>query len=194
MKLLLERVRGQDLTQYKKDMQEAFQRGYEAAYGKAASMVLPEKDIDCTLKEKGAVAYKAIIGSEVVGGAVVRIDPETRHNYLDLLFVKCGMQSNGIGTNIWRALETLYPDTEVWETCTPYFEKRNIHFYVNVCGFHIVQYFHKTYPMPDTSEDFIGDGHEGMFELRKQTFFKEAVPIGPPQGGLLENGDRRNPS
>ena len=104
------------------------------------------------------------------------------------------MQSNGIGTNIWRALETLYPDTEVWETCTPYFEKRNIHFYVNVCGFHIVQYFHKTYPMPDTSEDFIGDGHEGMFELRKQTFFKEAVPIGPPQGGLLEKGDRRNPS
>ena len=46
MKLLLERVRGQDLTQYKKDMQEAFQRGYEAAYGKAESMVLPEKDID----------------------------------------------------------------------------------------------------------------------------------------------------
>lgn len=189
MELLLEAVRDQDLAQYKKDMQEAFQKGYEAAYGKAEGMVLPEKDIDCTLKGKGAIAYKAIIGSEIVGGAVVRIDMGTRRNCLDLLFVKYGMQGMGIGTNIWLALDALYPDTEIWETCTPYFEKRNIHFYVNVCGFHIVRYFHETYPMPETPEDFIGDGHEGMFELRKQKFVKEAVQIAPPQGGPLEKAD-----
>ncbi len=32
----------------------------------------------------------------------------------------------------YRALEEfgerLYPETKVWETCTPYFETRNIHF------------------------------------------------------------------
>ena len=33
------------------------------------------------------------------------------------------------------------PETEVWETCTPYFEKRNIHFYVNKCGFQIDQFW-----------------------------------------------------
>jgi hypothetical protein len=31
----------------------------------------------------------------------------------------------------------------VWETMTPYFEKRNIHFYVNKCGFHIVEFLRK---------------------------------------------------
>ena len=63
--------------------------------------------------------------------------------------------------------EKLYPNTKAWETCTPYFEKRNIHFYVNICGFHITEFFHEKHPMPDTPEDFIGDGNEGMFAFRK---------------------------
>ena len=36
------------------------------------------------------------------------------------------------------------------------FEKRNIHFYVNVCGFHIVEFFNEKHPMPDVLEDFVG--------------------------------------
>lgn len=35
----------------------------------------------------------------------------------------------------------MYPETRVWELVTPCFEKRNIHFYVNKCGFHIVEFF-----------------------------------------------------
>ena len=116
---------------------------------------------------KGAVAYKAISGSEMVGGAVVAIDQETRCNHLDLLFVKCGFQGRGIGKAIWSALEGRYPETLAWETCTPYFDRRNIHFYVNVCRFHNVEYFHERHPMPDTPEDFIGDGRMGMFGFRK---------------------------
>jgi len=34
----------------------------------------------------------------------------------------------------------------VWETHTPYFEKRNIHFYVNKCGFKIVEFFNPYHP------------------------------------------------
>ena len=189
MEILLVKVCGNDLERYKKDMQEAFQKGYENTYGKTESMVLPEKDIDGSLNQKGAVAYQAVLGSEMVGGAVVVIDPETRHNHLDLLFVKHGMQGSGIGASIWFALEGLYPDTEVWKTYTPYFEKRNIHFYVNICGFHIVEYFNEKHPLPGTSEDFIGDGHEGMFELRKQKLIKGSIQIGLPKGHLLEKGD-----
>jgi hypothetical protein len=168
MEVLLVKVSNADLIQYKKDMQEAFQKGFEDVYGKIGGVVLPEKDIDCSLNKKGAIAYKAVIDSEIVGGAVVVIDNETQHNYLDLLFVKYGTQSKGIGGKIWFGIEKLYPDTKVWETCTPYFEKRNIHFYVNVCGFHIVEFFNEKHPMPDTPENFIGDGNEGMFEFRKQ--------------------------
>lgn len=45
------------------------------------------------------------------------------HNHLDLLFVKYGTQSKGIGKKIWFEIEKLYPETKVWETYTPYFEK-----------------------------------------------------------------------
>ena len=61
-----------------------------------------------------------------------------------------------------------YPNTKVWETCTPYFDKRNIHFYVNVCGFHITEFFNEKHPMPDTPDDFVGDGNEGTFAFKKQ--------------------------
>ena len=35
-----------------------------------------------------------------------------------------------------------------WELVTPYFEVRNIHFYVNKCGFHIVEFFNERHPDP----------------------------------------------
>ena len=91
-----------------------------------------------------------------------------QHNHLDLLYVKSGVQGKGIGKSIWYAFEKLYPDTKVWETCTPYFEKRNIHFYVNICGFHITEFFNEKHPMLDTPDDFIGDGNEGMFVFQKE--------------------------
>ena len=37
--------------------------------------------------------------------------------------------SRGIGQQVWRMIEEKYPETKVWETHTPYFEKRNIHFW-----------------------------------------------------------------
>jgi catechol 2,3-dioxygenase-like lactoylglutathione lyase family enzyme len=58
----------------------------------------------------------------------------------------------------------------VWETCTPYFEKRNIHFYVNKCGFHIVEFFNGLHPDPRDPEtgytENIEDGGE-MFRFEK---------------------------
>ena len=47
----------------------------------------------------------------------------------------------------------IYQTTEVWELVTPYFEKRNIHFYVNKCGFHIVEFFCKYHVAPETKQD-----------------------------------------
>ena len=127
-----------------------------------------DADIDQSLNAEGAVAYKAVVDGKMVGGAVVVIDKSTQHNHLDLLFVKNGIQSKGIGKKIWFELEEMYPGTKVWETCTPYFDRRNIHFYVNVCGFHITEFFNEKHPMPDTPDDFVGDGNEGMFEFEKQ--------------------------
>ena len=130
----------EDLNQYKADMQEAFQKGFEDVFGKTEDIILPEKDIDNSLNQKNSVAYKAVVDGEMVGGAVVVIDEKTQHNHLDFLYVKCSTHSKGIGKAMWDEIERLHPQTKVWETCTPYFEKRNIHFYVIKCGFHIVEF------------------------------------------------------
>lgn len=156
-----------DIPNFKTDIQEAFQKGFEDVYGKTDGTILPEKDIDRSLNEQGSVAYKAVVDGEFIGGAIVVINEETQHNHLDLLYVKYGTQTKGIGYKIWSEIERLYPDTKVWETCTPYFEKRNIHFYVNKCGFHIVKFINEKNPEPDMPEDFIGDGGEGMFVFEK---------------------------
>lgn len=156
-----------DILEFKQNIQEAFQKGFEDKFGKTEETILPEKDIEESLNAKGSVAYKAVLDGETVGGVIVSIDIETQHNHLDLLYVKRGTQGKGVGKKIWFEIEKLYPHTKIWETCTPYFEKRNIHFYVNVCGFHITEFFNQKHPMPNTPDDFIGDGNEGMFEFKK---------------------------
>ena len=55
------------------------------------------------------------------------------------------------------------------KTCTPYFDKRNIHFYVNKCGFQIdefwCEYFKPTYDIPDSDPD---EGPDEMFHFIKR--------------------------
>ncbi len=75
----------------------------------------------------------------------------------------------GIGFATWQAIEKMHPEIKVWETVTPYFEKRNIHFYVNRCGFHIVEFFNSHHPDPNDHEA-PGQGQEdddGMFRFQK---------------------------
>lgn len=59
-----------------------------------------------------------------VGRAVVSIDAETQRNSLDFFFVRADELGRGIGRKAWAAIESTYPDTQVWTTHTPYFEKR----------------------------------------------------------------------
>ena len=168
MKFSVVTINNEDLEQYKADMQEAFQKGFEDEFGKTDEIILPERDIDESLNAKGTIAYKAVVDGEMVGGAIVKINEETNHNHLDFFYVKYGVHSKGIGKVMWDEIEKLHPKTKVWETCTPYFEKRNIHFYVNKCGFHIVEFLNEKNPGQDMPEDFIGDGGEGMFVFKKQ--------------------------
>ena len=168
MNFSLAKIKNEDVLQFKKDMQEAFQKGFEDVYGKTNGIILPEQDIDRSLNENGAIAYKAVVNGSMVGGAVVVIDKATQHNHLHLLYVKYGTQTKGIGFSIWNQIEKLHPKTKVWETCTPYFEKRNIHFYVNKCGFHIVEFFCKYHPEP--GEEYSDDvpGGDGFLRFEKR--------------------------
>jgi len=158
------------IKQFKSDMQEAFQQGAVDSFGEMDEQILPESHIEHSLTGKGAAAYEALVDGVPVGGAIVVIDEEKQHNYLDFLFVKAGKQSKGVGQAIWNSLERLYPDTKIWETCTPYFEKRNIHFYVNKCGFHIVEFFNQYHIDPNDAESHDGkekEYFEGIFRFEK---------------------------
>ena len=141
-------MKTEDIPEFKREMQKAFQSGYEAEYGSSQLIILPEKDIDESLNGKNAFAWKAVRNGELIGGAVVCINAVTQVNEPELFFVKCDCQSHGAGQTIWHVIEKQYPDTKIWKTCTPYFEKRNIHFYVNRCGFHIVEFFNPKHKAP----------------------------------------------
>ena len=143
----------EDLNQFKKDMQEAFQKGAESEFEDLNEEILPETDINQSLMKEGAVAYKAVVDGQMVGGAIIVVDETTQHNELDFLYVKYGTQSRGVGRAIWGAIEEMHPYTKVWKTSTPYFEKRNIHFYINSCGFSAVEFFNPHHTDPVLFDD-----------------------------------------
>ena len=88
-----------------------------------------------------------MLDGKAVGGVVVKVDG-TRGE-LELLFVSPRIHSKGVGYAAWCVIEKLYPQVTVWETVTPYFEKRNIHFYVNRCEFHIVEFYNSHHIAPN---------------------------------------------
>ncbi len=108
-------------------------------------------------------------GGKSVGGVIIRVEGD--RGDLDILFVSPEVHSKGIGYVARCEVEKLHPEVKIRETVTPYFENRNIHFYVNRCGFHIVEFFNSRHPDPDdpdseeTTDDRLPDG---MFRFEKR--------------------------
>ncbi len=169
MKLKLLPIQTNDLPQYKADMQQAFQLGaVEGGFPVDDQQILPESHIDRSLGTNGAIAYKAVDGDQMVGGAILVLDNEKSEGHLDFLYVKHGVQSKGIGKFIWFEIERLHPDVKLWKTCTPHFEKRNIHFYINVCGFCATEFFNKYHRDPNAHDDTSDLDDDGMLGFEKR--------------------------
>ena len=131
-----------DKEQFILDNQEAFKYGATIEFGMRDDHYEEDDEIISrdTIEQsiEGGEAYRILLGKKKVGGVVLRVDGD--HGDLELLFVSPKAHSKGIGYAAWCAVERLHPEVRVWETVTPYFEKRNIYFYVNKCGFHIVEF------------------------------------------------------
>lgn len=125
--------------------------------------IISREDIAQSMNAPTAHCLQAEQDGRLVGGAVVQINEQTWHNSLDLLFVATGEHGKGMGFAIWQAIEQRYPRTQTWETQTPYFEKRNIHFYVNKCGFKIVEFYRESSEHDELDE---------MFRFEKQMLSK----------------------
>ena len=137
----LEKTKESEKEQFITNIQSAFKKAFVDEFGDTEGEIIPREDVIKSLNAEGAVTYNIVYEGEIVGGIVVDINEKTNHNELSLFFVNVDCHSKGIGYAAWQMIESLYPKTEVWETFTPYFDKRNLHFYVNKCGFHIVEFY-----------------------------------------------------
>lgn len=155
-----------DKEQFKSDMSDAFQFYAEDGYFPTDEQILPVEEIEQALCPAHAIGYKAVWDGEIVDGAIISIDKQRQHGSLELLYVKRGTQSQGIGKFMWFEIERLHPDIVIWETITPAFAKRNIHFYVNVCGFQITEYFNSHHPNPHPQPNCDGPDDDFRFEKR----------------------------
>ncbi|MFL9828118.1 GNAT family N-acetyltransferase [Rhodoplanes sp. SY1] len=156
-----------DLPAFKRELQAAFAVAVIAEFGSLPDGPIPsDDDLDRSIAAPGAVVLRILCDGRKVGGAVVTIDAETNRNALDLLFLSPAEHGRGLGRKAWQAIERRFPETRVWQTHTPYFEKRNIHFYVNVCGFEIVEFFSAYHPDPHGPEPdgLPGGGEAFRFE------------------------------
>ncbi len=177
-RITLTQLKEDDREQFILDNQRAFKYGATEEFGERDSHFEEDGEIISrrTIEDSidNGVAYRIREDGRIVGGLVLTINEETQHNHLDLLFVTPNAHSKGVGTAAWKEVERLYPETKVWETCTPYFETRNIHFYVNKCGFHIVEFFNGFHPDrhdPEIPEENSRGGDSGgMFRFEKRMY------------------------
>ena len=161
-----------DREQFILDNQEAFNYGALEEFGRRDDhleedgQIISRKTIEQSIDN--GTAYRIMKGDEKVGGVVVKVDGN--QGELELLFTSPKIHSKGIGYAAWCEIEKLYPEVEMWETATPYFETRNIHFYVNRCGFHIVEFFNKYHAGPKECDDQNSNTEndmDGMFRFQK---------------------------
>lgn len=160
----------EDREQFILDNQEAFNYGALEEFGRRdehfeeEGEIISRETIEQSI-ESGEV-YRIMLGDVKAGGVVIKTDGD--RGDLDLLFVSPHIHSRGVGYAAWCEIEKLHPEVRIWETVTPYFETRNIHFYVNKCGFHIVEFYNAHHPDPNapgTGEDT--PSGDGFFRFEK---------------------------
>lgn len=169
-----------ELPYLKEKMDESFSIALREHFGNNKPDVSPPAEmLDTSYCEADSTLYTIMKDELAIGCVVLKIDEETQHNKMDLFFIFKEFLNQGLGLDVWKAIERKYPKTLVWELITPYFEQRNIHFYVNKCGFHIVEYFNKYHPDPDMESHLQENGHNGNEEFDDYgcfRFIKEMVP------------------
>lgn len=126
--MTIELIPARDVEKFITDLQAAFRRA-------DGSNKFRSEDLPRFFERSGATLLNIFSDKELIGGAVLMINAETNHNKLALFFINEPRRGQGLGYSAWRAIEKFYPATKVWYTATAWLDKRNVHFYLNKCGF-----------------------------------------------------------
>ena len=168
MDIRLELLKPNDEEQFIKDNQAAFNYGAEQYFNEQEleeqheedGQIISRETIMESIHRKGSITYRIMDGNKKVGGIIVNLKND--FGELEIFFVIPSCESKGVGQAAWKEVERLHPEIKIWETVTPYFEQRNIHFYVNKLGFHIVEFYTKFLKEKDMPE-----GMDEMFRFQK---------------------------
>ena len=173
IKVTLVPLKPEDRERFILDNQESFKFGAIEEFGVRDEHfdydgeIISRKTIEKCIDNPKNETYRIMLDGRAVGGVILKIDKETNHNHLEILFTSPKEHSRGIGYGAWLAIEAMHPETKIWETCTPYFEKRNIHFYINKCGFSAVEFFCEHNIDPNAPPEEHSEGPDEMFKFIK---------------------------
>lgn len=169
MKIQLKNLKPEETALFQIKMKEAFEQGLIDRLGSAdAGPVPPEDEADHALSDESMDVFIITADGIPAGGTVIKREADGKYS-LDLLFIFREFLNKKIGFAAWQAIENHYPDAEIWETCTPYFERRNIHFYLNKCGFQIVEFFSEYHREEhDITDEFKDIRFSGFFRFEKK--------------------------
>lgn len=142
MDITLKKITEKDKQYFKTKIQESF--GIAISKIMDNPPIIPSnKELDNAFKNLQNDTYFICVNDEKVGGAIIKINNETNNNSLELFYINKEQIGKGFGLKAWQLIEKQYPDTKIWRTVTPYFERRNVNFYINKCGFKVVEYCNK---------------------------------------------------
>ncbi len=169
MTVRLEILKKEDEERFIKDNQYAFKYGAEQYFSEEEMKKQYEEDNEIisrdtiynSIHHDGSIAYRIMDDDTPLGGIIVNIKGKVGD--LEIFFVNPDYHSKGIGQEAWKEIERIHSNVKIWETVTPAFEKRNIHFYVNKLGFHIIAYYNEHFIDEECDEDMWE-----MYKFRKE--------------------------
>jgi len=115
-----------DREQFVLDNQEAFNYGALEEFGcrddhfEEDESIISRKTIEDSID--AGEAYRIIQDGKKVDGVILKVERD--RGDLEILFVSPKVHSKGIGYATWCEVEKMHPEVKIWETVTPYFEKR----------------------------------------------------------------------
>ena len=166
--VILKKIESHEVELFRQEMKSAFEQGVLDRFGDlAAAPIPPENEIDAALKDSACDVFIIMADGIPAGGTIVKRENNKKYS-LDLLFIFKAFLNKKIGTAAWQVIEANYPDAQVWETHTPYFDRRNIHFYLHKCGFKIVGFFCEHHRGEhDLTDEFKDVNCSGFFRFEK---------------------------
>lgn len=82
------------------------------------------------------ISKKIIYLHKIIGAYT--IFPKGNVYYLKMIFIDPHYSSMGVGTRIWKDIESTYPEAKMWYVETSINSNRNNHFYTSKCGFRFI--------------------------------------------------------